>query len=74
MSLSTADVAFFLETMGGSVAAYHPIEPWPTDAAREVSAHAGLSPEGAENKYNAWYYKSEVQGAPVGKLREAHRR
>src|SRR4030095_7109329 len=25
-------------------------------------------PEGEENKYNAWYYKAEVKGAPTGKL------
>src|SRR5207237_1884210 len=29
----------------------------------------GYRPEGPENKYNAWYYKSEVQGAASGKLR-----
>jgi amidase len=29
----------------------------------------GYRPDGAENEYNAWYYKSEVQGAPTGKLR-----
>src|SRR5207244_2124236 len=29
----------------------------------------GYRPEGAENKYNAWYYKSEVHGASPGKLR-----
>ena len=70
MTLSDADVAFFLETMGGSVAAYHALEamvdPMPR---REVPAHAGYRPEGEENKYNAWYYKSEVKGAPNGKLK-----
>src|SRR6059036_2395266 len=39
------------------------------DAGGEVSAHARLSARGAENKYNAWYYKSEVHGASSGKLR-----
>ena len=34
----------------------------------EVSAHPGYRPMGADNKYNAWYYKSEVKGAPSGKL------
>src|SRR5207253_1262792 len=29
----------------------------------------GYRPEGPENKYNAWYYKSEVQGAASGKVR-----
>src|SRR2546427_3043777 len=70
MSLSDADVAFFLETMGGTVAAYHAIEamadPMPPV---KYPRTPGYRPEGAENKYNAWYYKSEVQGAPAGKLK-----
>ena len=28
----------------------------------------GYRPEGDENKYNAWYFKSTVKGAPSGKL------
>src|ERR1700692_1901861 len=28
----------------------------------------GYRPEGDENKYNAWYFKSTVKGAPGGKL------
>src|SRR5919198_4912751 len=70
LSLSDADVAFFLETMGGSVAAYHAIEamadPMP---AVKYPRTPGHRPEGAENAYNAWYYKSEVQGALSGKLK-----
>src|SRR5438270_13336247 len=70
MSLSDADVAFFLETMAGTVAAYHAIEamadPMPPV---KYPRTPGYRPEGADNKYNAWYYKSEVQGAPSGKLR-----
>src|SRR5258708_12184880 len=69
MSLSDADVAFFLETMGGSVAAYHAVEamadPMPPV---KYPRTPGYRPQGAENKYNAWYYKSEVQGAPSGKV------
>lgn len=70
MTLSNDDVAFFLETMGGTVAAYHAIEemadPMPTV---KYPRTPGYRPQGAENKYNAWYYKSEVQGAPSGKLK-----
>src|SRR5258706_15503272 len=70
MTLSDADVAFFLETMAGTVAAYHAIEamadPMPPV---KYPRTPGYRPEGADNKYNAWYYKSEVQGAPSGKLR-----
>src|ERR1700745_3688350 len=28
----------------------------------------GYKPEGEENKYNAWYVKTTVKGAPSGKL------
>jgi amidase len=70
LSLSDADVAFFLETMGGTVAAYHAIEamadPKPPVTYPRTPGHR---PEGAENRYNAWYYKSEVPGAPSGKLK-----
>src|SRR5438132_8261081 len=70
MTLSDDDIKFFLETMGGSVAAYHAIEamadPMPPV---KYPRTPGYRPEGAENKFNAWYYKSEVQGAPSGKLR-----
>ena len=70
MRLSDADVVFFLETMAGTVAAYHAIEamadPMPPV---KYPRTPGYRPQGAENKYNAWYYKSEVAGAPTGKLR-----
>src|SRR5216684_3096206 len=63
MTLSDADVAFFLETMAGTVAAYHAIEamadPMPPV---KYPRTPGYRPEGADNKYNAWYVKSEVQG------------
>ncbi len=29
----------------------------------------GYRPEGEENKYNAWYYKSRIEGAASGKLK-----
>ena len=70
LHLSDADVAFFLQTMGGTVAAYHAIEAMadPMPPVRYPRT-PGYRPQGAENKYNAWYYKSEVQGAPAGTLR-----
>jgi amidase len=70
MTLSDADVAFFLETMGGNVAAYHAVEAMADPMPRvKCPRTPGYRPEGAENKYNAWYYKSEVQGAPTGRLK-----
>src|ERR687892_2224103 len=70
MSLSDADVTFFLETMGGTVAAYHVIEAMADPMPRvKYPRTPGYRPEGAENKYNAWYYKSDVPGASTGRLR-----
>src|SRR5437879_10145882 len=69
MNLSDGDVAFFLETMPGSVAAYGLLDgmadPMPLV---KYPRTPGYRPEGAENKYNAWYYKAEVKGASTGKL------
>src|SRR5262249_8342907 len=70
MTLSDADVAFFLETMGGAVAAYHAVEgmadPMPPV---KYPRTPGYRPVGTDNPHNAWYYKSEVPGAPSGKLK-----
>src|SRR5688572_23005332 len=70
MNLSDTDVAFFLETMGGNVAAYQAIEALadPVPPVRYPRT-PGYRPEGDENRYNAWYYKSEIAGASAGKLR-----
>jgi amidase len=70
MTLSDADADFFLATMAGNLAAYHAVEamadPMPPV---KYPRTPGYRPEGEENKYNAWYYKSEVHGAPSGRLR-----
>src|SRR5438067_9945609 len=70
LTLSDDDVRLFHDTMGGSVAAYHAIEamadPMPPV---KYPRTPGYRPQGAENKYNAWDYKSEVHGAPGGKLK-----
>ena len=70
MSLSDSDVEFFLETMSGSVAAYHAVEEMVDPMPRvKYPRTPGYRPQGVENQYNAWYYKSEITGAPEGKLR-----
>src|SRR5688500_17084439 len=68
--VSESDVPFVLETMGGSVADYHAIAAM-VDPMSPVKypRTPGYRPPVAENKLNAWYYKSEVHGAPTGKLR-----
>jgi amidase len=69
MTLSDGDVAFFLETMAGSVAAYGLLDGMADNLPPVKYPRApGYRPEGQENPYNAWYYKTEVKGAPSGKL------
>ena len=63
MSLSDDDVKFFLETMGGSVAAYNLLESVPDHLPRvKYPRTPGHRPEGEENKYNAWYVQDRDQG------------
>jgi amidase len=70
MNLSGEDIAFFLETMGGNVAAYALLEGMADNLPpAKYPRSRGHRPEGDENPYNAWYYKSEVKGAPEGKLK-----
>ena len=65
MNLSDADVAFFLETMGGNVAAYSLLESLPDNLpVVKYPRTPGYRPEGEENKYNLWYYKSEIRARP----------
>src|SRR5438128_7436257 len=69
MNLSDGDVAFFLETMPGSVAAYGLLDGMADNLPAVLYPRApGYRPEGEENRYNAWYYKAEVKGASTGKL------
>jgi len=75
MNLSDEDVTFFVETMTGSVGAYALLESMPDHLPPvKYPRTRGYRPEGAENPYNAWYYKSEVKGAPSGKLAGHERR
>jgi len=68
MSLSDTDVAFFLEPSGGSVAALSRDRGDADRCPREISRTPGYRPQARRNKYNAWYYKSEVKGR---RLRQA---
>src|SRR5213594_4245242 len=69
MTLSDDDVASFLALMAGSIAAYDAIEAMPDYVpAVTYPRTPGYRPEGAENRYNAWYVKTTVKGAPTGRL------
>jgi amidase len=69
MTLTDDDVASFLALMQGSFAAYDAVDAMP-DYLPPVKYPRipGYQPEGAENRYNAWYVKTTVKGAPSGKL------
>ena len=67
MNLSDSDVAFFLETMPGNVAAYNLLESLPDNLpVVKYPRTPGYEPTGDENKYNAWYRKSDIRGALDG--------
>ncbi len=70
MSLSPERVTAFMDQMAGSFAAYDLVESLP-DYIPEVKypRTPGRFPTPAENPLNAWYVKSEVKGAPGGKLK-----
>lgn len=69
MSLTDQQVDEYLALMEGTIAAYDVIEAMP-DYVPQVKypRTPGYRPEGEENKYNAWYVKTEVKGARGGKL------
>src|SRR5499433_1218535 len=69
MTLSDEDARSFLGLMEGSFAAYDAVDAM-ADYVPPVKypRTPGYRPEGEENKYNAWYVKTEGKGAPSGKL------
>ena len=69
LSLSEQDVSSYLGLIKTMVDAYDAIDAM-ADYLPPVkySRTPGYRPEGEENKYGAWYYKSTIKGAPQGKL------
>ncbi len=69
MELSSDRAAEFLALMEGSMAAYDLVEAMPDEKPPVVYPRTpGYQPLAEENTYNAWYVKSEIRGAPSGKL------
>ena len=70
LSLSDDDVQSFLGLMAGNIDAYNIVDAMP-DNLPEVRYPRvpGYRPEGEENKYNAWYFKTRIEGAAEGKLK-----
>lgn len=69
ITLTDADLQSFLALMTGSFAAYDAVDAMPDYVPLvKYPRTPGYRPEGAENRYNAWYVKTTIQGAPGGKL------
>src|SRR5215472_6332319 len=69
MHLSLEEIDAFRDVMTGAVGAYNALELMP-DALPEVKypRSRGYQPTGEENRYNAWYHKTRIEGAGKGKL------
>ncbi|MGK9170691.1 amidase [Inquilinus limosus] len=69
MHLTAEQAAEYLALMGSSFAAYDVVDALPDEVpAVKYPRTPGYRPGPAENPLNAWYWKSEVKGAPTGKL------
>jgi amidase len=70
MSFSDADLATHLAALGPSIGAYNLIDRMADELPIvKYPRTPGYRPHGEENKYNAWYIKTTVEGAPAGKLK-----
>lgn len=70
LSLTEADVASFIALMGQHIGAYNKLDQLPENLPQvKYSRTSGQCPSPEENRYNAWYYKTRVEGANQGKLK-----
>ena len=70
LTLSEDDVQSFLGLIAGSIEAYNVVDGLPDNLPTVRYPRApGYRPEGEENKYNAWYYKTRIEGAAEGPLK-----
>jgi amidase len=70
LNLTHDDIQSFLALMRPSIDAYNVVDAMPDELPRvKYPRTPGYQPQGEENRYNAWYYKTSVQGASRGKLR-----
>ena len=69
LNLSIEDAESFQGLMGGTIASYDRIDDLvDTKLPVKYPRTPGHRPKQADNKYNAWYWKSEVQGKKRGPL------
>src|SRR5437899_2576132 len=69
MHMSEAELKSYDALMQANYAAYEAVDAMPDYVpVVKYPRTPGYRPEGEENKYNAWYVKTEIKGAPSGKL------
>lgn len=70
LDLTNDDVHSFIEILRPYIDAYNVVDAMPDELPRVKYPRApGYRPQGEENPYNAWYYKTTVKGASRGKLK-----
>jgi Amidase len=70
LHIADGDLEFYRSSIDSTVSAYNAIAA--VDEALPAVKYPrtpGYQPAGEENKYNAWYRKTEIRGAPTGKLK-----
>ena len=69
MTMGERSVESYDALMEANYLAYDIVDAMPDDVpVVKYPRTPGYRPEGEENKYNAWYVKTEMKGAPSGKL------
>ena len=69
MHMGDEELKSYDALMQANYAAYEAVDAMPDYVpAVKYPRTPGYRPEGEENKYNAWYVKTEIKGAPSGKL------
>src|SRR5215470_1321224 len=70
LRLSDGDIASFIELMRPTIGAYNAVDAMPDNLPPvRYPRTPGYRPTAEENKHNAWYWKSRVEGAASGKLK-----
>ena len=70
LSVTDSDIASFLALMTPSIEGYNVVDQLPDNLpAVKYPRTPGRRPSPEENKHNAWYYKTRIEGAPQGKLK-----
>jgi amidase len=69
LSLTDDDVKSFIALMQPSIDGYNVVDAMPDNLPTvKYPRTPGYRPSGTENRYNAWYVKTSIKGAPSGKL------